>query len=101
MAGLEAEKEHAMEFDLAELIGSIGVALLLGAFFLNLIGVLTRETKMYLALNLIGAGLASFASLLIGFVPFLVLEGVWTLVSGVGLLRFSTTGALPGDRRCK
>jgi hypothetical protein len=42
---------------------------------------------MYPALNCIGAGLACYASWLIDYYPFVVLEGVWMLVSLFALLQ--------------
>jgi hypothetical protein len=65
----------------ADVIGSVGVALLLIAFFLNLFGFLRRDARGYQVLNAVGAGLACYASYLIGFLPFVVLEGIWCLVA--------------------
>lgn len=70
-----------------ELIGAIGVTLLLIAFTLNLLKKLEANSKTYLLLNVIGAGLACLSSYLIAFWPFVILEGVWTLSSFVMLLR--------------
>ncbi|MBM4245222.1 MAG: hypothetical protein FJ148_15640 [Deltaproteobacteria bacterium] len=70
----------------AEMIGSAGVALLLLAFVLNLLGVLARDSPTYHGLNAVGAGVAGYASYLIGFVPFVVLEGTWCLAAVVALL---------------
>jgi hypothetical protein len=69
----------------ADLIGSLGVALLLLAFFLNLFGFLGRESRAYHLLNAAGAGIAGYASYRIGFMPFVVLEGVWCAVALVAL----------------
>jgi hypothetical protein len=69
------------------LIGSLGVAILLLAFLLNLVRVLGTESYPYTALNLVGASLAGYASYLIGFVPFVVLEGTWAVVAAVALTR--------------
>ena len=71
----------------AEGVGSIGVALLLVGFFLNLFGYLDRGARPYHVVNALGAGLACYASWLIGFVPFVVLEGVWAAVAVIALLR--------------
>ena len=71
----------------AEGLGSLGVALLLAAYFLNLIGRLGRERRAYHAVNAIGAALACWASWQIGFVPFVVLEGAWLLVALAALAR--------------
>ncbi len=72
-------------------IGTIGVTLLLVAFLLNLNGILKKDDLRYLLLNLLGAGAACFASILLKYLPFVILEGSWTLVSFFGLLsRFKT-----------
>lgn len=69
------------------MIGSLGVALLLLAFLLNLVRVLTTESYPYTALNFAGASMAGVASYLIGFMPFVVLEGTWAIVAAVALAR--------------
>jgi len=69
------------------LIGSIGVTILLIAFALNLLRVLNANHPAYLSMNVVGSVLAGISSYLIGFIPFVVLEGVWALVAGAGLIR--------------
>ncbi|MEQ1552247.1 hypothetical protein [Sphingorhabdus sp.] len=64
-----------------EIIGSVGVAILLGAFFANLMGWLTTDQKLYLILNALGAAIAAYASWGIGFMPFVVLEATWCAVA--------------------
>ncbi|MCU0508554.1 MAG: hypothetical protein MUC34_09140 [Anaerolineae bacterium] len=76
--------------DLSTILGSAGVALLLLAFLLNLTKRLSQASILYSAMNMVGAGLSGFASYLIGFVPFVVLEGTWCLVAAVALLRALT-----------
>ena len=76
------------EFNWSDLIGSLGVTLLLVAFLLNLRGILSRDGLPYILLNIIGAGLACLASWLIHYIPFVVLEGTWTLVSLFALLNY-------------
>lgn len=71
----------------SDLIGINGVAILLIAFFLNLLGWLKMDSRLYLILNFIGAALACAASLIINYLPFVVLEGVWSLVALISLLR--------------
>ena len=66
--------------------GAIGVTLLLVAFFLNLTGKVSKESFAYLFLNVIGAGVACLASVMLRYLPFIILEGCWTLVSAVGLV---------------
>jgi len=73
--------------DTATVIGSVGVSLLLLAFFLNLFRFLRAEGYPYLVMNVAGGGLACFSSWLIGFMPFVVLEGTWAVVALVGLVK--------------
>jgi len=74
---------------LPETIGTTGVALILLAFVLNLVGMLERTSRPYLLMNLVGGVLACSASVLIGFIPFVVLEGIWSAVALGGLFRHS------------
>jgi hypothetical protein len=78
---------------LATLIGFTGVGLLLLAFVLNLANFLKAESVPYLALNLIGAGLAGASSWMVDFMPFVLLEGVWAVATLVALVRVLAGGA--------
>ena len=82
--------------DMPTIIGSIGVALLLAAFFLNLVRRLPQDGTAYIVMNMAGAGLACWASWLIGFRPFVVLEAAWFLVATAALVR---KAAAVGDCR--
>ena len=55
-------------------IGSVGVALLLMAFVLNLSGKISKKGMFYLVMNFVGSGLATIASYLIHYTPFVILE---------------------------
>jgi hypothetical protein len=70
-----------------DIIGSIGVGLILIAFFLNTERLIENNGKLYYVLNVIGAALACYASYLIDYWPFVILETAWTLVSLYGLMR--------------
>lgn len=70
-----------------DIIGTIGVSLILLAFVLNVFSVISNKGVFFLLLNLLGASLACYASVLINYTPFIILEGVWALVSLVGLVR--------------
>jgi hypothetical protein len=72
---------------MAEIIGSVGVAMLLSAFFLNLFGMLGTNTFTYRAMNALGAGVSCYASYLIGFAPFVVLEATWCAVALAAIAR--------------
>lgn len=62
--------------DLGTALGFVGTGILVVAFILNVSGRLPVGVT-YAALNAIGAGFAAYASYLIGFVPFVILECVW------------------------
>ena len=68
-------------------IGSAGVALLLIAFLANLFNLLRAESRLYSGLNFVGAALACWSSYLIQFMPFVVMEGVWSLVALIAIVR--------------
>lgn len=70
----------------ADILGSVGVGILLIAFVLNLLKRLKTVGFMYSLLNFLGASLSGYASLLIHYLPFVVLEAVWTLVSLMGMI---------------
>jgi hypothetical protein len=70
-----------------DITGFTGVFLLLLAFFLNLTGILRLNSPWYLVLNLAGSGLACLASVFLQYLPFIILEGIWALVSLVALVR--------------
>ena len=73
--------------DAATWIGSLGVALLLLAFFLNLFKFIAPDGLAYIGLNIAGAGLACLSSWMIAFMPFVVLEAVWCLVAAAALAK--------------
>jgi hypothetical protein len=81
-----------------EIVGSVGVALLLGAFFANLTGWLTQTSRIYQGLNVAGAAIAAYASYMIDFFPFVVLELTWCLVALVYLLRPRAKVPEPDDK---
>ena len=68
-------------------IGSIGVGITLIAYFLNNFSWIERNGKLYFILNIIGASIACYASLLINYIPFVILEGTWALLSLISLLK--------------
>jgi hypothetical protein len=72
---------------MANVIGTLGVALLLAAFILNLLSLLRADGSAYSVLNLVGAALACYSSYLIDFMPFVVLEGVWAVAAAYALVR--------------
>ena len=70
-----------------DIIGTIGVGLILLAYFMNIFTLIPKDGRLFFLMNIVGAGLACYASYLISYRPFIILEGTWTLVSVIGLLR--------------
>jgi hypothetical protein len=75
-----------------DIIGTIWVALILVAYFLNTERLIAVNGKLFYVINIIGASLACYASFLISYWPFVILEGTWTFVSIYGLMRTMRIG---------
>ncbi|AVR45159.1 hypothetical protein C7S20_07665 [Christiangramia fulva] len=73
--------------NLTDWIGTLGVFQILLAYILNLTGVLSNKKTVFLLLNLVGAGMACTASVLLQYWPFIILEAAWTLVSLISLVQ--------------
>ena len=72
---------------MSQVIGSIGVAILLVAFFMNSFGMLASDSHAYQTMNAVGAAVSCYASYLIGFAPFVVLEAIWCAAAIAAMLR--------------
>jgi hypothetical protein len=72
---------------LSDKLGIFGVGLILLAYFLNVANKLGSGNKLYLTMNMLGAGIACYASWLISYIPFVILEGVWAAVSVIALVK--------------
>lgn len=70
----------------SDIIATIGVSILLIGFFLQILKVISSQSLIYSVLNLVGSALAGYSSWLIGFMPFVILETVWALVSLYGVV---------------
>ncbi len=70
-----------------DLIGTIGVGLILIAYFLNIFSLIKKDGVLFYVLNILGGGIACFASILIRFWPFIILEGTWAIISVIALLK--------------
>lgn len=60
-----------------DLLGFLGMALLLAAFLLNQLQVFATDSLVYQAFNFIGAYILSYYAYILGNTPFLILEFVW------------------------
>ena len=67
-------------------IGTIGVGLVLLAYFLNTVKMIPENGKLFFILNVVGGALSCYAAVLINFIPFVILEAIWTVVSIWGLI---------------
>jgi hypothetical protein len=72
---------------LTDWIGFTGVAILLIAYFLNIANIIKSDGFIYLFLNFIGAGISCIASVMLKYIPFVIMEIAWTLVSAIGIIR--------------
>ncbi len=70
-----------------DIISTIGVSLILLAFFLNTFKYITDSSKLYFVLNIVGGAFACYGSVLLNSLPFIILEGTWSLVAIVGLIK--------------
>ena len=71
---------------MSTVIGSVGTGLLLLAYLLLARGYIPLG-RAYFAMNAAGALIAAAASLMLRFVPFVVLELAWFAVALAGLIR--------------
>ena len=73
---------------LVDWIGFIGVFQILLAYTLSVSGRLEKNNLTIILLNLFGAILACLASILMEYIPFIILEGVWAIVSLIALIEY-------------
>ncbi len=71
----------------ANWIATIGVGILLSAFFLNIVGKLRTEDKAYSFLNLLGGLLSAYASWIVDFYPFVILNIIWSITAFMFLIK--------------
>ena len=69
------------------LISTIGVSLILVAFLLTIFKLVSTDHKGYLLLNIVGGAFACYGSVLLDSLPFIILEGTWSMVALIGLLK--------------
>ncbi|WP_188653662.1 CBU_0592 family membrane protein [Yeosuana aromativorans] len=69
-------------------IGFLGVFQILLAYVLNVTGKASNKSLIFIILNLTGATMACIASILLNYWPFIILEGVWALVSLYSLISY-------------
>lgn len=70
-----------------DVIGTIGVGIVLIAYFLNNFSFIERNGNLYYIFNILGASIACYASILIDYIPFIVLEATWAFLSVISLFK--------------
>ncbi|HZR98176.1 MAG TPA: hypothetical protein VFE37_05690 [Chloroflexota bacterium] len=73
-----------------DVIGTVGMLLLLGAFLANATGRLSASGAPYHLLNALGAGTLAWYSVQLGVWVFAILESVWALAALWNLARALT-----------
>jgi hypothetical protein len=68
-------------------IGTIGVGMILIAYFFSTFNWMSAHSRVFFMLNTVGASMTCFASYLISYWPFFVLEGTWTIISLIGWIK--------------
>lgn len=71
----------------SDILATAGVTILLVAFLLQILKVISVESNWYSLMNLVGAALAGISAWMISFMPFVVLESFWVLVSLFNLIK--------------
>ena len=70
-----------------DIVGTIGVGIILIAHFMNIFSFIKKDGVLFYVMNIIGASLACYASILINYLPFIILEATWAMVSVLGLVK--------------
>ena len=81
---------------IGQAISLVGAAMILAAFAANQAGKLGREDLAYLLLNLVGSLILTYFAWQLRNAGLTVMEGVWAIISLVGLLRRRSSGPRPG-----
>jgi len=74
--------------NLIDWIGFAGVFQILLAYILNVTKKISNENLIFILLNLTGASMACLASVLMDYLPFIILEAVWAIVSFIALIKY-------------
>jgi hypothetical protein len=72
---------------LLQVISVLGALAILGAYAANLLGCLGPANLSYSVANLIGSGILTYIAIVDQQLGFLLLEGVWALVSLWGVIQ--------------
>ncbi len=70
-----------------DVVGTIGVGIILAAYVMTIFSFIKKDGVLFYVMNIIGASLACYASILINYLPFIILEATWAMVSILGLVK--------------
>jgi fluoride ion exporter CrcB/FEX len=82
---------------MAQVIQIIGALVILSAFAAQQLGELAADSRLYLLLNLVGSVVLAILAVIEGQLGFILLEGVWAIVSAWSL--FVILGEEAGPER--
>lgn len=77
-----------MTFEYFDIVGAIGVVLIVGTYFLLQIGKLGSSSLTYSIINAIGAALILFSLFFEFNVSAFLIEAFWLLISVIGIVRY-------------
>ena len=81
---------------MVQLVSVVGALLILGAFVANLGHWMGTSSIWYSLLNLVGSGILTVVAIIDQQVGFILLEGVWALVSLWGIITVFRSGGATG-----
>jgi hypothetical protein len=70
---------------MAQAIQVLGALVIIGAFAASQLGRLPTDSRLYLLLNLVGSAVLAVIAVVEGQIGFVLLEGIWAIVSGWSL----------------
>ena len=70
---------------MAQVIQIVGALIILGAFAAQQLGELPTDSRLYLLANLVGSVILAILAVIESQLGFILLEGVWAIVSGWSL----------------
>ena len=82
---------------MAQVIQIVGALIILAAFAGTQLGELETDSRLYLLLNLVGSVVLAILAVVEGQIGFILLEGVWAIVSGWSLFVILGEEAVPPE----
>ena len=70
-------------------MGTIGVGLVLLAYFFNIMKMVPANGKLFFVLNVAGGALSCYAAVLINFMPFVVLNSIIIACAKISFAKYS------------